>query len=301
MLSYKQLQCFITLARSSTFAEAAEKVHLSQPALSTSIKKLEAFLGGALFSRTTRKVQLSHEGREFVPVAKRLMHDWETAIADMQDLFAMQRGRLTIAAMPSFASSILPGVLKSFHKNWQDINLTIRDVVMENVIDSVRDGRAEIGFTFENDQLDGLDFQPLMTNKFIAVVASNHPLSKCAKVTWQQLCEYPFVVLNRGSSVRKWIEDFAQINRIDLNIVVEANQLATLGECVKQDIGVSVVPGICQQQFSHTELVCLPIEGENLVRRIGMVKASRKSLSVPAETLWKLLIQNSNGKKHHNN
>lgn len=291
MLSYKQLQCFITLAQSSTFAEAAEKVHLSQPALSTSIKKLEAYLGGPLFSRTTRKVELSHEGREFVPIARRLMHDWEHAIADMQELFAMQRGRLTIAAMPSFASSILPGVLKSFHQKWQAINLTIRDVVMEEVIHLVREGRAEIGFTFENEQLEGLDFQPLINNNFIAVVASNHPLSNKQNITWKQLSNYPFVAMNRGSSVRKWIESFVEQQKITLNIVAEANQLATLGECVKQDLGVSVVPGICQQQFNHKELVCLPIRGENLVRRIGMIKASRKTLSVPAETLWQLLVE----------
>ncbi|WJG11005.1 LysR family transcriptional regulator [Aliiglaciecola sp. LCG003] len=291
MLSYKQLQAFITLAQSTTFAEAAEKIHLSQPALSSAIKKLEQFLGGNLFSRTTRKVQLTHEGREFLPVALRLSHDWESAIADMQDLFAMQRGKLTIAAMPSFASSVLPAMLKTFHQRWSDINISVRDVVMEEVIRLVREGRAELGFTFEAEQLEGLDFHSLMSNEFVAVMSSSHPLSAHKQVVWQQISQFPIVAMNRGSSIRKWIEQFTELNQIKLNIVAEANQLATLGEFVKHELGISVVPGICEAQFSSNDLVCLPISDGNLKKNIGIIRASRKSLSVPAQALWDSLIE----------
>ena len=72
-VSYRQLQAFVQVAQSSTFAEAAQKMCLSQPALSSAIKKMEEQVGGALFSRTTRKVQLSPEGQDFLPTAIRLM------------------------------------------------------------------------------------------------------------------------------------------------------------------------------------------------------------------------------------
>ncbi|GAB5378837.1 MAG: LysR family transcriptional regulator [Aliiglaciecola sp.] len=295
MLSYKQLQAFVTLAQSNTFAEAAEKIHLSQPALSSSIKKLEQQLGGELFSRTTRKVALSKEGAEFVPVAMRLIHDWDSSLADMRDLFAMQRGKLTLAAMPSFASSILPKIVKSFHQQWHGINLTIRDVVMEDVINLVRVGRAEIGFSFETEQLDGLVFKTLMTNEFIAVFAPQHPLAQRDTVSWHEIAQYHFVAMNRGSSIRLWIEQFTQQHDLRLNIVVEANQLSTVGEFVKTDMGVSVVPGICQQQFSQSGLACVAIEGVNLSRKIGMLKTHRKSLSVPAKAMWESILENHLG------
>lgn len=290
MLTYKQVKAFLTLAQSATFAEAAEKIHLSQPALSSSIKKMEEMLGGQLFSRSTRKVILSQEGKEFVPIAKRLIHDWDTAIHDMQELFAMQRGKLTVAAMPSYANSQLPPILRQFKRQWPEINITIKDVLMEEVISLVREGRAEIGFSFESDHMEGLEFQPLLDNQFIAVMPAKHPLSACEEVTWSQISEYQFVAMNRDSSVRQWIESFVGSHALSLTIVTEANQLSTLGELVKHGFGISVVPGICEPQFAQNDVACVPISGVNLSKRIGILKASRKSLSVTAQALWEQVV-----------
>lgn len=294
MVTYKQLSAFINVAKSNTFAEAAEKVHLSQPALSTSIKTLESILGGKLFSRTTRKVQLSQEGAEFLPIALRLIQDWDNAVGDMQSLFAMQRGNLTVAAMPSFSISLLPEIVKAFHVNWRDIKISVIDIVMESVISSVQQGRAEIGFTFETDQLDGLTFQPIIKNKFIAVVHQDHQLSNYQEVDWTTLSRFEFVAMNRGSNMRNWIEQFVADNAITLSIVAEANQLATLGEFVKCDLGISVVPGICETQFSTGGLKCIPIIKANIEKNIGMIRQTRKALSMPAQAMWDQVIQQQN-------
>ncbi len=291
MVSYKQLSAFVSVAQSATFAEAAEKVYLSQPALSSAIKKLEGQLGGQLFSRSTRKVTLSHEGREFLPVAIRLLNDWNDAVEDIQNLFAMRRGRMTLAAMPSFASSMLPKAIKRFLNHYPRVNITVMDVVMESVIQQVRDGRAEIGFTFENETLDGLDFQPLLENRFVAVMPAQHPLAHLEKVSWQQLSNCEFVAMNRGSSIREWIEQHLKVQSIDLKVVCEANQLSTLGEFVKQGLGVSVVPGICQTQFQANGLCCIELEDGRLTKQIGMIRASRHSLSVPAQAFWRQLCE----------
>lgn len=286
MVTYKQLSAFVGVAQSSTFAEAAEKVHLSQPALSSAIKTLEAQLGGKLFSRSTRKVSLSPEGREFLPTAIRLIRDWDDAITDIQNLFAMHRGKLTLAAMPSFASSLLPQILSTFHRQWQHINISVMDVVMEQVIQNIRQGRAEIGFTFETDNLEGLEFKPIVQNRFIAVMPPDHRLAQAASVSWQQLSDNRFVAMNRGSTLRQWIEHHTRSQDIELNIVAEANQLATLGEFVKQGMGVSVVPGVCQRQFTSNGLRCLEIAKGDLHKWIGMIRSSRTALSMPAQALW---------------
>lgn len=290
-ISVRQMAAFISVAQSSTFAEAAEKMHLSQPALSSAIKKLEQTLGGQLFSRSTRKVQLSHEGAEFYPLAKRLLQDWNDATTDIQNLFAMRRGRLMIAAMPSFANSLLPMLLKQFRDKWPEINLNIEDVVMESVIEKVHQSRAEIGFTFEPEHHEGLEFVAMMKDDFIAVLAPDHRLTKSPSVSWQMMSPFPFVAMNRGSAIRNWMEEFAHQRGIQLSIVAQANQLSTLGECVKNHLGISVVPGICRAQFSRAGLICMPIEGENLSKNIGMIKATRKALSVPAQALWDMSLK----------
>ena len=286
MYTVKTVSAFVQLAESKTFAEAAEKLHITQPALSTSIKKLEEQLGGQLFSRNTRNVSLTQEGKSFLPQAKRLLVDWSNAFADMQNLFAMQQGSLTIAAMPSFAEGRLPALLAQFHQSHPNIKIRVIDVVMEEVIESVISGRAEIGFTFMPERSEGLVFERLFDDPFIAVVPQGHEYSKRKTLSWSQAFAHPFVAMNRNSSVRNWIESVANDLQQQINLVAEANQLGTVGQLVGQGIGISIVPHLCQQQMLAKGLICLPMEEDKLVKPVGMIKAKRDSLSVAANNLW---------------
>ncbi|RDV26003.1 LysR family transcriptional regulator [Alteromonas aestuariivivens] len=291
-ISYRNMLAFIQVADSATFAEAAEKLHLTQPALSSAIKKMESQLGGKLFSRTTRRVQLTPEGCALLPAARRLVGEWDETFEDMQNLFAMQQGKLTIAAMPSFAESYLPGYLKQYRNHWPNIRLRILDIVMEQVIDSVLNGKAEIGFTFEPESLDGLDFIPFFEDRFMAVFASEHPYALQTKISVEELLKCPFIAMNRGSAVRGWTDSLVPEGWF-LNIVAETGQLSSVRQFIAQDIGVSVVPQLCREQMESQGLICLPIDGNPLVKRVGMVKASRGSISVAGQALWEQCMANS--------
>lgn len=284
-ISYRNMLAFIRVAESSTFAEAAEKLHLTQPALSTAIKKMEEQLGGKLFSRSTRRVHLTPEGETLLPTAKRLVNEWDDAFEDMQTLFAMQQGKLTLAAMPSFAEARLPAILKNYHQRYPNIRLRILDIVMELVIESVLAGRAELGFTFEPELQDGLTFMPMFSDHFVAVAHPEHPLAKHGDVDWKQILQYPFVAMNRGSTVRKWTEQVAS-NTGHLNIIAETGQLGSVGQLIATGMGVSVVPALCSEQMESKGLRCIAIEDNPLVKQVGMIRATRGTMSVAAQTLW---------------
>jgi LysR family transcriptional regulator, carnitine catabolism transcriptional activator len=286
-ISIRQLQAFICVARSNTFAEAAEKMFLSQPALSTAIKKMETQLGGPLFSRTTRKVELSPEGQVFFPVATRLMNDWDCALTDLHNLFAKGQGKLSLAAMPSFAAGLLPSLLEQFHQSYPNIKISVNDVVMESVLQQIRDGRVELGFSFEHDQLDGLTFFPLFSDEFMVILNAGHPLAHMSNLRWVDICDYPFVAMNNDSSIRRWIDGYLQEQKLRLNVVAEAGQLATLGRLVKHGLGISVVPCLCREQMRNEGLVCLPLIQSGLQKRVGMLKSHRGNLSVAAEAFWR--------------
>jgi len=291
-VSFRQVQIFVCIAQSHTFAQAAEKMCLSQPALSSAIKKMESQLGGVLFSRTTRKMALSPEGRQFLPVAVRLIGDWQDAFSDLHNVFSLGQGKLSIAAMPSFAAGLLPSILQQFKTEFPNIKLSVADVVMESVIKDVQGGRAEIGFSFEHKNMDGLEFYPILTDNFIAVLPANHPLSKHPVLSWSHIALYPFVAMNKGSAIRQWIDSFMEINQLSLNIVVEASQLATLGQFVKHDLGVSVVPALCQEQMLSKDLVCLKIHESGLSKRVGVIRQKKGNLSSVAASFWQWTVKN---------
>ncbi|NVK55718.1 MAG: LysR family transcriptional regulator [Alteromonadaceae bacterium] len=289
-VSYRNMQAFVCVAESSTFAEAAEKLFLTQPALSSAIKKMEQQLGGQLFSRTTRRVQLTPEGETLLPQARRLLLEWDDAVEGVQHLFAMAQGRLSVAAMPSFAESKLPGILVRFHQQFPNIRLRIHDVIMEETIHAVRTGRADIGFCFEPEVIDNLEFFPMFEDRFMAVMPNEHPLNAKRIISWQDLVNKPFIMLNKGSSVRQWTEHTAAAFG-PLNIVAETGQYGSVGQLIAQGLGISVVPSLCLEQMLRKGLVCRDISDSPLVKRVGMVRASRGVTSVTAQTLWQQVVE----------
>ena len=165
-VSYRQIKAFVEVAKSSTFAEAAVNLHLTQPALSSAIKKMEEQLGGKLFQRNTRNVSLTPEGEVLFPNALRLLHDWDNTFSDIQNLFAMAKGQLTICAMPSFAESHLPNILSVFHQRIPNVNLRIVDVVMVRIRH----------FPITNS---GLSITPILIHPITGIMAC--PISSCGR------------------------------------------------------------------------------------------------------------------------
>ena len=104
-MNVKQLRAFVTVAKYQSFAQAGEHLHVSQPALSLTIKALEDNLGGALLTRTTRSVSLTAEGEVLLPLARRLLADWDDTEEMLRQRFTLQLGRVSVAAMPALPAT----------------------------------------------------------------------------------------------------------------------------------------------------------------------------------------------------
>ena len=288
-VTVKQLRGFVAIAHTGSFAEACEQLHLSQPALSVSIRKLEEATGGLLFSRSTRSVVLTPEGRQFLPVAKRLLGDWSEGLEDLRQLFTLQRGKISVAAMPSYASNCLPSVLAEYGQHFPNIAVTILDVVMEEVIESVQSGRAELGISFRPDVLDGVDFQPLFSDRFIALLPPDHRLIEKPQLRLKDLLGGTLVALNRGSSTRQWTDELIVKARLQPPQIFEAHQLTTVGAMVSAGLGVALVPALCAGQMCSLGAVCRPISGPGIEREVGVFTRRRHALSSAVQALMKLL------------
>lgn len=288
-VTVRQLQSFVAVARSGSFAEACTLVHLSQPALSIAIRNLEEAVGGKLLERSTRSVTLTPEGARFYPVAKRLLGDWDSSLEDLRNLFALRRGKLDIAAIPTFASSLLPSLLAEYHRLYPDINVTVHDVITESVVEMVREGRVELGVTFDPGEAQDLDFVPLFRDRFVAVLPAVHPLLARAKLRWQELQKYPYITLQRPSSIRLLIDQVLQEHDIALVPVFEAHQLASIGRMVTAGLGVSVVPALSGDQMREMGAHCRPVVAPVITRNVGVIIRRRHPLSVATRAMLEVI------------
>lgn len=290
-VTIKQLQAFTAVATSRSFAEACEVINLSQPALSIAIGKLEDTVGGRLFARSTRSVALTPEGEAFFPVARRLLADWERALEDLHNLFALQRGKLDIAAMPTFTSSLLPGLLKIFHAAHPAVNVTVHDVVAEQVVDMVRAGRVELGVSFDPGEILGLEFQPLFSDRLVAVLPDGHPLMAMERaLRWADLQNYPYITLQRPSSIRLLIDTELQARGINLPPAFEAHQLVSIGRMVTEGLGVSVVPTLSASQMKDMGARIRPIAGPVITRQVGVLTRRRSPRSAAAQAMLEIVL-----------
>ena len=172
-VSLRQVQIFVAIVRGRSFADACTQLHISQPAVSIAIKNLEEALGGKLLSRTTRAVSLTPEGEVFYAAAQKLLAHWEQSLEDVRNLFSLQRGRLVMAAMPTFAGTLLPTVLVEFQKRFPGIDVAVHDIVAEQVLEQVTSGQIELGVMFDPGDVDGIEFHPLFFDHFVAVYHQN--------------------------------------------------------------------------------------------------------------------------------
>ncbi|WP_235898735.1 LysR family transcriptional regulator [Parahaliea maris] len=285
----KQLRAFLALARSGSFAEACEVLNLSQPALSISIRKLEDELGGQLFTRSTRSLALTPEGEAFYPAARRLLSDWDRALDDVHNRFALRRGQFDIAAMPTFTASRLPAILASFHRDYPDINVTVHDVVAESVVEMVRQGRAELGVSFDPGEAQDLTFQPLFRDQLVVALPLGHALLQKRELRWEDLQHVSYIALQRPSSIRQLVDSALAQRDLSLTPAFEAHQLVSIGRMVAAGLGVSVVPSLSAAQVEEMGAAIRTIGSPAITREVGVLTRRRAPLSVAAQAMLEVL------------
>ncbi len=281
-ISLKQARAFVTLAESRTYAEAANKLHLSQPALSLAIKALEESIGGSLLKRTTRAFSLTPEGQAFLVQVKALLGDWDTTVETVKDRFQLKSGQVSIAVMPTFAATLLPKVLKMFKDSYPKVTISLNDVIAEEAVEMVRKGKVEVGISFRPKITDDVDFKPLFTDHFVAVFPSNYKIKGDQAVSLKEVLSQPLLLLQNPSLVTELINETALKHGLSCKSDMKAHQLATIGRMVSEGLGVSIVPQVCAQQMNEMGAICRPLKGAEISSEIGVLTLKRHALSAAA-------------------
>lgn len=290
-MTLKQLKSFLAVAQTLSFAEASQKMFITQPALSLAIKSLEESIGGPLIVRTTRTVSLTPEGKVLYKKGKRLIDEWAAMEEEMHQLFTLQKGLVSVAAMPSFSANVLPNVILKFRSNHPNLNVKIHDIIAEETVDFVRTGKVELGVTFKPQGLSEQDaFTELYIDKFVAVLPQSHFKSDQKSIYWNEIIEEDFVALQRPSMVRLIIEETLNQYNKQLNVTFDSHQLATVGRMVAAGLGISVVPSLCADQMVESGAKVLPINGPEIQSPLGILTRRKHRLSLPAQAMFDALV-----------
>lgn len=287
-ISTKLLHAFLALNECKHFTRAAERCNLSQSAFSVLIQKLESAVGVQLVERTTRNVTLTAEGETFVEVARSLVADIELAFSDMADYVARRKGRVSIAALPSLAANGLPAVISQYKKQFPGITVQLFDVLSDQCLGLLRQGKVDLVLTAPGENLIEFETRRLCSDPFYLVCRRDHPLARKASIALTDLTGSDLINLAKSSSVRQHV-DLLMRHIAVINTGFEVEHLATVAGLIEHGLGVSLVPELTLFQFRQLNLTAIPLEANDIVRPIYIVKQKDRNLSIAAKGIFDLI------------
>lgn len=279
----RELEAFLGIARSGNFSRAARALNMSQPALTVRIRHLEEALGVRLLDRTTRSVALTQAGREFLPIVERVLGEISAVALSARDLAGGRRGLVTVAAVPSIASTLLPAAIAAFNASRPGITVRVRDGVGQRVTDLVKSGEADFGIGSPTRRDPELRVEPLMSDPLGAVLPPGHPLDRRGPIRLEELLTTPLILMEGQYSVRVLIDRaFESIGRAVVP-AYEVCYVATALGLVKARLGVAVIALSAHESVHRAGLRVRLIAHPGLVRHISLIQSVNRSLSPAAE------------------
>ena len=288
-VTLRQLQGFRTVAELGSFTRAAQRLQMAQPALSLSIRELEAELHIRLFDRTTRRVELTAAGREFLRSTEKLIADLELSIRNVRDLTDRKRGRLTIAAPPLLAAMIVPAAIADYKKAFPGVEVRLVDTQTDDIVAQVRAGEVDCGVGTFAEVEQGIRREVLLEDNLVVWCAPRSPAAKHTKIKWSELQEWPLVMMTRASNIRSIVERACEAAGHSPRPAFEVSQMTTAIMLVEAGLGVAVLPTYIWSFARSQKVVARPLIEPQVRREVSFIQSDSRSLSPAAEGFSRFL------------
>ncbi|GAA0575541.1 LysR family transcriptional regulator [Kribbella sandramycini] len=293
-MELRHLRHFVALAEERSFTAAAQREHIVQSGLSTSIRALEKDVGALLFVRGTRPVRLTAEGQALVPSARRTLEAATAARQTVQEVHGVLAGRLRIGALQSTGHTLpFANWLAEFSLAHPRVEIAVRFTAASTMVEQVIDGGLDIAMVaLIEDDPAGLDVVPLLTEPLMLACPAGHPLAGADAVRLEELVGERFVETPPEWSIRTVIDDAFRAAGIQRQIAVEVNEWSMALDLIAAGAGVALVPegldfGLHPRSTDTVQLV--PLIGVQLDRRVDLVLPSGHAATPAARRFAELV------------
>lgn len=283
------LESFVAVADEGSFSRAAERLFVTQPAVSKRIAGLEDDLGVALFDRMGRQLSLTEAGSNLLSSARRILSDIADSRDAIQSLGDQVAGRLRLATSHHIGIHRLPPVLKAFTQSYPDVALDLLFLDSELAIDKVASGEIEMAIvTLPESEERVLTNTLIWDDPLVIVAAPEHPLVKSAKSKKQHvaaLSEHPAVLPSRNTITRRILFDSLSPHNINIHTALETNYLETIKMLVSVGIGWGVLP----ESMLDDSVVKVRLSNLTMRRQLGYVTRTDRTISRAGNALLDML------------
>lgn len=292
MMNLTQLSLFRDLARELSFVKVAQQNHISQPAVSVHIKKLEHTLGKKLLTRTPHNIQLTPEGLIILADVKKILYLCDNLKISSNYQHETMEGNIRIAAIHSVGMYEIGDFLSTFMKSYPKIHVHLEFRRSDEIYSLLLTERIDIGVVAYSEKRTRIEALPLGEDELVLIVDKNHPLWGKKSIKLEEINNQPFVAFEEGIPTREAIDQILTEKGINIDIRMTNDNIYTLKRVVAAGIGVSIVPTSSVDEEVSSGLLCrVKIRDINLSRPLSLLKLKKNTLSPPTELFVEQLIK----------
>jgi DNA-binding transcriptional LysR family regulator len=259
-------------------------LHLSQPALTVQIRRLEDALAVRLLDRNTRTVELTRVGRELAPVLQRLLRELDTVVIDTRDLAAKRYGVVRIAALPSVAAGPLPDAIAAFREANPRVTFVLKDVITKRVLSLVRTEEVDLGVLGGDFVEPDLEIVHTAQDRMHVVFPTEHPIGTVPEITLDVLANHPLILMDPDTSVRAIVDGaFIAAGRLPIP-ACEATYMMTAVGMVRAGLGLAILPASAREIRAEPSLRSRLIDEPGFERPVLVIKKAGRTLPPMSES-----------------
>jgi DNA-binding transcriptional LysR family regulator len=287
----RQLKVFEAVARHRSFSRAAEELHLTQPAVSTQVRKLEDHAGLPLFEQLGKKIHLTPAGAQMLQSSREIIQKFQEAEEAMAQYKGVSGGRLNVSVI-SAGDYFFPKLLVEFAQRHEGVTLNFGVCNREELLAQMKENRTDLAVMVRPPNDDDTVAQPFAPHPYVIVAPANHPLAKAQRIPLSRIVREPFVVREKGSDTWNSMTEALGPHLENLNVAMEIRSTETIKQAVMAGMGVTFLSAhTVSRELQAGSLAALDVQGLPLMLNWYVVHRYAKRLPPVAQAFKNFLLQ----------
>lgn len=292
-LTLLQLRSFLAVADCLSFTAAAERLHIKQSTLSSTIQNLESGIGGKLFDRDTRKVRLTSLGVECKRLAIRLLDDAERIEVELQRHISGEWGSVRIAALPNIFPTLLKYSLAEFRLANPGVRLQFMDVQNDEAFRLLRHDQADLAIALQTSDDPDLRYRFLDEHRYVAVLPCSHVLASRDEIAWRDILNEEVIVVQSRDSVGQHVREALRDAGVAPPIAYRVNELSTAVGLLEAGFGIGLMAHPSALHALRPGLVMRELCEPSIVGNVCLVTLASKEWTPPVRQLHEIFLRNA--------
>ncbi|WP_217593658.1 LysR family transcriptional regulator [Cohnella sp. GbtcB17] len=286
-MELRQLDYFIATCEELHFTRAAEKIGITQPSLSHQIKALEDEIGVPLFDRIGKKIALTEAGMILYAQSKLAFGNLASAKEQIQELQRIERGKLSIGALPGELNQLVSTLLIDYHRDYPKVQIKILGV--EDVATGLLQNELDLAVTILPIEDERIETIPLYNERFFFVATAGHPYAGRSAIDFEEILRVPVVTFPETHRCRQLVDTTCARAGLRLQPLIETTTIDSLFGLVRSGAGGSVLSKTLLEMYNYDDLVCIPIQNPSLTREVGMAYLRDKYMGKASQGFIELM------------